>query len=291
MDFAWIKTFVTAAKFENFRQTAETLFISQPTVTVHIRLLEEALGIPLFERVGRKIQLTLEGKRFEHHAKHLLKVYHEGLEDLQGFRQGYVYKLTLAISPLIADTILPAVLKRYLKHHGDVELNIKVMESKDIEDLILNGTVDIGISCLNTRNTTLHCDKLHEDSILLIVPHDGYDLESGPPIEEEEILSKYHLLTDSHPDYWNDLLPTIKRTYPFVKTMKVSQVHITKRFIIEGLGASYLPASTVRRELLEGRMMEIQSEIPLPTAKTFAIYKYDHDIIREFLSFITQFHY
>jgi LysR family transcriptional regulator, repressor for citA len=292
MDFDWLQTFVTAAKYENFRKAADTLYISQPTVTVHIKLLEEELGFKLFERKGRKIYLTKQGRMFKDQAMKLLTSYQKGLEEINSYTQGYSHKLTIAIDPLIADTVLPSVLKRYVKEHKNVELEVRVVQSLMIEELVSSGQVDIGISCIKSINNALTCDLLYEDEILFVVPHDGHDLESAPPMDEEDLLSKYYLLTHSHPEYWGDLLNKVKQRYPFVKTMKVSEVHITKRFITEDLGVSYLPSSTVRRELLEGRLVDIKSSLtPLPVTQTYGIYKYDQPITRNFLSYLKKFRY
>jgi LysR family transcriptional repressor of citA len=74
--------------------------------------------------------------------------------------------------------------------------------------------------------------------------------------------------------------------------MKVSQVHITKRFISEGLGVSFLPVSTVRRELLEGSLLEVDCHsITLPDASTYALMKYEHSRQKEFVAFISKFRF
>ena len=290
MEFHWLNTFVTAADCGNFRRTAELLFISQPSVTVHIKQLEKELGILLFHREGRKIKLTEEGKRYLIHAKRLLEVYQHGLEDLNTFSQGYTRKLTLGISPLIADTILPYVLKSYTKQYPEVEISVKIIESVEIEQAVLKEEVDLGLSCLNSTNQSLICKLLAKDNVILVAPHDGRDSESAPPLDEEEVLTTNYLLTHNHPGYWDLLSRVVKSKYPSVRMMKVSQVHITKRFIIEGLGVSFLPTSTVRRELLEGRLIEVHCEsIKLPEANTHAIMKYEHSKQIEFLKFISNF--
>ncbi|WP_413303244.1 LysR family transcriptional regulator [Bacillus sp. 1P10SD] len=290
MEFQWLNTFVTAADCGNFRRTAELLYISQPSVTVHIKQLEKELGILLFHREGRKIKLTEEGKRYLIHAKRLLEVYQYGLEDLNTFSQGYTRKLTLGISPLIADTILPYVLKSYTKKFPEVEISVKIIESVEIEQAVLREEVDLGLSCLNSTNQSLICNLLAKDSVILVAPHDGRDSESAPPLEVEEVLTTHYLLTHNHPGYWDLLSRVVKNKYPSVRMMKVSQVHITKRFIIEGLGVSFLPTSTVRRELLEGRLIEVHCEsINLPEANTYAIMKYEHSKQIEFLKFISNF--
>ncbi|MDE5411768.1 LysR family transcriptional regulator [Alkalihalobacterium chitinilyticum] len=290
MELNWIKTFITAAENGNFRKTADQLFISQPTVTVHIKQLEKELGVLLFKREGKKIKLTESGRRYLQHAKQIIAVYDNGLQDLQTFTQGYTTKLTLAISPLIADTVLPFVLKQYIKNHPEVEISIEIIESENIEKAVLDEIVDIGLSCLKSFHPELKTTLLYKDKVCLVTPHDGRDFESAFPLEEGEILSSNRLLTHNHPGYWDNLCKTVKLFYPSVRMMKVSQIHITKRFIMEGLGVSYLPSSTIRRELLEGRLLEVDSQsFPLPEANTYAILKYHHQAQEEFLRFLSKY--
>ncbi|MFE8702877.1 LysR family transcriptional regulator [Cytobacillus sp. FJAT-54145] len=290
MELTWIQTFITAAELGNFRKTAEHLFISQPSVTVHIKQLEKELGILLFEREGRRIKLTEAGRRYLLHAKNLVDVYKDGMRDLQTFSQGYTSKLSIAISPLIADTVLPYVLKQYLKSHPEVEISVQIIESVDIEKAVLNETVDIGLSCLESFHSELESTLLYRDKVILVVPHDGRDFESAYPLEEEELLSSNYLLTHNHPAYWDGLCKTVSLFYPSTRMMKVSQIHITKRFIVEGLGVSYLPSSTVRRELLEGRLLEVEPQsFSLPEANTYAVLKYHHRKQIEFLEFLSHY--
>ena len=64
MDIKWIKTFIVAAKYENFRKASEELFLTQPAITKHIKRLEENLNIQLFKRNGKSITLTSAGSSF-----------------------------------------------------------------------------------------------------------------------------------------------------------------------------------------------------------------------------------
>lgn len=290
MEFQWLNTFITAVECGSFRRAAELLYISQPSVTVHIKQLEKELGIFLFHRDGKRIKLTEEGRRYLVHAKRLLEVYQHGLEDLTAFSQGYTRKLILGISPLIADTILPYVLKSYTKQYPEVEISVKIIESVEIEQAVLKEEVDLGLSCLNSRHPNLISELLSKDRVILVAPHDGRDAESAPPLDEEEVLTCNYIITHNHPAYWDILSRQIKSKYPSVRMMKVSQVHITKRFIVEGLGASFLPKSTVRRELLVGRLLDVDCHsIQMPEANTYAIMKYDHSKQREFLKFVSNY--
>jgi LysR family transcriptional regulator, repressor for citA len=290
MDFNWLQTFIVAAETENFRRASELLYISQPSVTFHIKQLEKEVGVSLFNRDGKKIKLTEEGRTFLKHARKLILSYQQSLEEMNRSNQGFTRTLSIAISPLIAETILPHVLKRYLNDYPHVEISVKILESTEIEKAVLDETVDIGLSCLKGNHPETISRILSNDPVILVCSHDGMDSESAIPLDEEEVLTTNYVLTHNHPGYWDELSTTIKQKYPSTRMMKVSQTHITKRFIVEGLGVSFLPETVVRRELLEGRLMEVTCHsIQLPEASTYAVIKYEHSLQLEFLEYLSRY--
>ncbi|SFA74985.1 LysR family transcriptional regulator, repressor for citA [Lentibacillus halodurans] len=291
MDTRTLEIFVAAAEYENFRMAAEKLFITQPAVTFQIRQLENEIGDKLFVKNGRKIILTETGRLFHQEAKRILGQYEKSLSQINRYRQGYDKTIRIAISPLLADTILPSVLRAYTKQHPNVEISIQVLESRQISDDVESGNVDIGLSCLR-GNSAVNTFKFHEESVVLVSNHDGYDAESGPIIDAKELLEHNIMLTDNHPAYWDDIKAQLKKYLSPYKLMKVSQSHIAKRFVLEGIGVSFLPKSIINREIMEGRLLEIPvSFMTLPTASMYIIYKYEHEIERNFMEFISNFHF
>ncbi|TYR81709.1 LysR family transcriptional regulator [Priestia megaterium] len=290
MELAWIRTFVTVAEHQNFRKAADVLYISQPSVSVHIKQLEKEVGVKLLERTNKKVLLTEEGRRYLHTARRLLFIYQEGLEELHSFTQGYRSKFSIAISPLIADTLLPSVLRQYLKSHKEIEFSVVILDSLEIEQVVMDEEVDIGISRVPTFNPKLQCQTIYEDDVILVAPHDGSQMNKG--LNERTLFNQYHLLTHNHPIYWDDLIKQLKLQFPQLKTMKVSQTHITKRFIEEELGISFIPRSAVRTELLNGTLIEVPCpSIDLPKTRTYAITKHRHTFEQEFLAFLLEHQY
>lgn len=270
MELQWLRTFVDAAETLNFRKTSERLLLSQPSVTVHIRLLEEHMGVLLFHRIKNRVTLTEEGRHFKRQAEKLIGNFNATVEELQAFAQGYRRKWAIAISPLMAETVLPYILRSFTKAHPDLELVIRVEESESIEELVESGQVSAGVSALLPSKRTILHEVVYEDPLLLIVPRDAYDDERGPVISVEEALQQNFIFTHHHPVFWEELLVKLRVHIPGVRTMKVTQAHIAKRFIQEGLGVSFLPRSMVRRELVEGRLMEAQFDLfPLPKVPTY----------------------
>jgi len=291
MDISWIKTFTVTAQYENFRRAAEKLYLAQPTVTMHMKHLEELLGVMLFERKGRSVYLTEAGRRFLPYAQQMLDNFESGIHNLESWRQGYRRKVTIAVSPLIAASMLPLIVRQFLVSYPDIEIVIDVMESIDISGAVFRGHADIGLSRMPSVQPGLLQRKLNEDPIILIAPHDGGDPESSPPLDLEHLLQTYLILTHNHPEYWDVLLHDIRTKYPRIRTMKVSQVHVTKRFIEEGLGISFLPRSTVVREVLEGRVLEVHTnELELPVASTYMIHQSDKEEVHAFMRFIQDFY-
>ena len=82
----------------------------------------------------------------------------------------------------------------------------------------------------------------------------------------------HRLLTASHPAFWEDLLGTLRRMGVLGRTMPVTDMDITRRFIAEGLGVSFLPTSLVWHELTTGRMVAVPTEgLEVPVSEVFAV--------------------
>ncbi|WP_214483468.1 LysR family transcriptional regulator [Bacillus sp. SM2101] len=272
MDIRWLQTFIVAAKYQNFRITSEKLFMAQPTVTFHIQNLERYLGATLFSKKGRNIELTSTGMKFLPYAINVVQSLEIGIDELESWRQGYNRKLTIATSPLIAASILPNLLRVFIKKHREIEIAVKVMESEDIATAVKNREVDIGLSRKYVVDSSLQITKIIDDPVVLVIPHDGWDFDAGIPFDIEEIINNYLIFTHNHPDYWEGLLHQLRDRYAKMRRMEVTQVNVTKRFIEEGLGISFLPRSTIIRETLEGRLLEVEVQnFAMPKAATYLI--------------------
>ncbi len=286
-DIECLRTFIVAAAKENFRAASEALFISQPTVSVHVRQLEEDLGVALFERRGRHVQLSAAGRRFLREAKHIVEAHDDNVQQFRSWLQGYTSTLTLGVSPLIAASVLPRIVAKFSGVHPEVELRIRIMESFEIEDALSDLVIDVGLSRMAARQRDIAATSLYEDRIVCVVPTADVDMD-GPAASLAELLDTHKVLTHNHPGYWDDLLAQLRHVAPHMSTMMVTQVHITKRFIEEGLGISFLPASTIVRERMEGRLASVPAPgVHLPVAQTFLMTRTSvSPAVVQFVSFV-----
>ncbi|NGP45884.1 LysR family transcriptional regulator [Bacillaceae bacterium SIJ1] len=274
MQSTWLRTFLVAAEHEHFMKAADVLFISQPTVTSHIRHLEKALGCALFHKHGRGVRLTEEGRLFLPRAEGMLHQLEEGYKELKDYRQGYRQSLLVAVSPIVAETKLPFWLRAFQPQHPEIRVDVQVKESDEIGQLVAQGKADVGLSRMKTQAPTLINTFLYEEAIRCIAPHDGGDAETSIPLGLHDFVQTMPVLSGNHPEYWPQLLDKLRQKYPGLRVMEVSQIHITRRFVEEGLGFSFLPESAVRRELVEGRVLNIPVDgLGLQNTETFAVHR------------------
>ncbi|MEK3934916.1 LysR family transcriptional regulator [Sporosarcina sp. FSL W7-1349] len=286
MEMKWLKTFCVAAKYENFRQASEELFLTQPAITKHIQRLEVHLNQPLFERIGKSVVLTAAGHRFLPIATNIVTTYEQGIEDFEAWKQGYKRKLMIATAPQIASSVLPPIMRRFMDENPDIELIINVLNSYEIGEEISVGRADLGLTRIRPVQSNIDCRIVHEEPVLLVAPPDE---RNGTPVDEETVLATYRVITHNHPDYWDRLLPEIKRHYPNVRTMKVNQIEITKRFIEQGLGISYVPYTMVKEEVRTNRLTEIKpNKIIPPHSTTYVLTKVMTEEADAFLVFLEE---
>ncbi|MGE7840848.1 LysR family transcriptional regulator [Lysinibacillus sp. NPDC093712] len=274
MDYKWIKTFIVAAKSCNFRMAAEELHVSQPSITVHIHLLEEFLNVSLFYREKNRVQLTEAGQLFLTEALQIRQQWEKSIERFQLVTKGVQEKIIIAMTPLMVETILPHVIYQFINENPTIEISILVEESSKIEEIIHNGKAHIGISLFPTRYRHW-CQELLVDSPLeLVIPLDAFDDETGAYIDYEELFQTYTLFTHHHPTIWEDLLHQINHKYVYSKQVSISQSYVVKRLIKDGLGMSFLPRMIVRRERMEGRFNIVPfTEFALPSVPVYLFYK------------------
>lgn len=270
MDLDILRTFTVAARLLNFRRTAEKLYISQPTVTAHIKKLEAALGCELFRRDGRGIRLTAAGRRFLPDAVSILERYDNSVSALARWLEGRSSTLNIAASPLIARSILPRIIRKFTADHPEIELSLDIVESEKVASMVVDGQAQVGLSRIQHSEPGVTVSVLYRDPVLLVA---GPDLVKDRPNADWRTLLQHNvLLIKNHPGYWDEILMelSIREIYP--KTVVVTDVDITKHFIEEGVGLSFLPESAVRRELSQGRLAAVETPgLELPVAATYLV--------------------
>jgi DNA-binding transcriptional LysR family regulator len=146
MDTHQLKAFVAVAELESVSRAAERLFLTQPAVTRRLQILEEQLGQPLFDRLGRRLLLTEAGRCLLPYARQILDLMDKSAQavaDLAATVQG---TLTLVTSHHIGLHRLPLVLREYKRLYPQVTLKLRFMNSQEAHQAVRQGEADLGVT-------------------------------------------------------------------------------------------------------------------------------------------------
>ncbi len=255
MDSAALRTFVVAARAGSFRRAAALRYLSQATVTQQIQRLEAELGVLLFDRSGRSVRLSAAGERFLPRAERVLRELAQAGADLA---LGRGAPLRIAAAPHIARVFLPPLLSRARSLGG--EWSLAVFPSTEVPDAVRSGAADIGFARFRPLPQDLQARFLYEDDLVLVVAHDGLDLDREPP-DAEDLLQRLPLFTYGPGATWVAVEESLRRVQlPLPRPMHVEQVDIAKQFALGGFGLAILPRAAVRAELAYGSALAV----PLP---------------------------
>ncbi len=148
MDIVGLKTFLSLAETGSFSRTAETLFVTQPAVSKRITTLEQSVGMKLFDRIGKTVQLTQAGKALIPGSQRILAELDESMRVLSNLHGSTEGTLSMATSHHIGLHRLPSVLQEYTRQYPDVELDIRFMDSEQAFPMILNGEIEFALVTL-----------------------------------------------------------------------------------------------------------------------------------------------
>ena len=149
MEWQQLEYFRVVAKHEHFRKSAEELSISQPALSRSIAKLEEELGVPLFDRTGRSVELNTFGQHFLKRVEKALNEISMGIEEINHLKNPYTGTVSLAFLPTLGITLLPDLISDFNKRYPDVEIrlfqsktnvNIKQLVNREV-DLCLIGPI------------------------------------------------------------------------------------------------------------------------------------------------------
>ena len=127
-----VATFVKIVEFNNFTRAAESLGYSQAAVTAQIKTMEKELGVPLFDRIGKRICLTQAGKTFLPYALNMLKAEEEAINSVRP-QEELTGELRICSATSYAASVLPDILLRYAQRHPQVRLVVGLYGGHHIE--------------------------------------------------------------------------------------------------------------------------------------------------------------
>ncbi|HZR98238.1 MAG TPA: LysR family transcriptional regulator [Chloroflexota bacterium] len=260
-----LAVFCAVVERQSFRRAADELCLAQPTVSGHIRVLEEAFGAPLFDRRRRGAHLTEAGRAVYDYAvgmRRELSALYAHLSDLAGGRAGAV---TLGAAQVPGTYILPELLARFYHQHPAARVNLRLVPPDALAEEVLRGRLDFGIVSEITRLGTLQSEPLWAEPTVLIAPA-GHRLAGRAAVGLAELAGEAFIVGPARNLSDRALDRGLARAgLPARRVvMEIGTHEGVKQAVQRGVGLAIVFRRVVAAELAQGQLVALPlDELPL----------------------------
>ena len=257
MEFRQLITFSKITQMKSFVKAAEELGYAQSTITTQIQLLEKELGIKLFEKIGRKMELTSKGLIFLEYAEKIISLTNEAKEAVadSDTPKGI---LKIGVVESLCTIKLPELLKNFHIKYPEVEVIIKIGTCTDLHNMLKSNVVDLiftlGELIKDADLISPMCTK--ENMAILVSPLNK--LRSKSEIKLRDLSDESFILTEKGCSYRGVLeLMFHKEGLKPHLALEIGSIETIKSFVRNNLGITLLPVMTVEDELSKGNLVKL----------------------------------
>ena len=256
MDIQNIRAFLVVHQTGSFSRAAENLFITQPAVSKRVAALENALGVSLFDRIGKTVQLTEAGAALVPGYQRIIDEISESQRIISNLRSTTSGLLSLATSHHIGLHRLPPVLRQYARRYPEVELQLQFMDSEQACDQVLRGEIELAIVTLpGEPDQRLAMQSVWHDPMHCVVASD-HALASQSGLTLKQLLQEPSLLPSSN-TYTRGLIDrALKLNDETNILMETNYMETIKVMVATGLGWGVVPDSMLDDSL---RVLELKN--------------------------------
>jgi DNA-binding transcriptional LysR family regulator len=258
-----MQVFAVAAETENFSETARRLHLSQPAVSQRIHSLERHLGIRLFRRAGRSVELTDGGRVLLPMARELLDMIRQIEETMWALEGEIAGHVTIGCTTTAGKYALPILAASFNREYPNVQVTIEMCQCDSVEDPLLARDVHVGISNTKIVHRDMECQPFFKDHIVLIVPAD-HPLAQRSSVQPFELLDQPFILREEGCSTCQMLEEGLS-----AQQIRLDQLHVVMSVgnseaivmaVEHGLGIAFISRLAAVGGIESGRLVEVPVE-------------------------------
>ncbi|GBF82719.1 LysR family transcriptional regulator [Aphanothece sacrum] len=238
----------------SFKRAADTLYVSQPAVSLQVQNLEKQLNVPLFDRGGRKAQLTEAGHLLLSYGEKIITLCQEtcrAIEDLQNLQGG---TLIVGASQTTGTYLLPRMIGLFRQKYPDVAVQLQVHSTRRTSWGVANGQVDLAIiggEVPSELQETLKIIPYAEDELALILPS-SHPLAKVATIQKDDLYRLNFITLDSQSTIRKVIDKVLTRCEIDTKRLKIemelNSIEAIKNAVQAGLGVAFVSINAIEKE-------------------------------------------
>ncbi len=265
MDFKQLQSFYVLSNELNFTRAASKLGYTQSCITLHIKKLEDELGIPLFDRIGKKVTITEAGNRLLPTVCQLLKI-SQDLQDFSNETTGKTGTIRIGICDSLCIEKMPAIIKAFSKEYPDVDIYLRILKCSEFLNELRDNKIDLAytIGYLNKIPEIEYTAEVLEPILVLASPN--HRLVSKEKLTPKDFDGIPLIMAEPAAYYRRNFINDLERNGINPKIiLETESLQAIKNLTCSGLGVCILPKTAADAEINAGKL------VPLD-------YKCDYDI-------------
>jgi DNA-binding transcriptional LysR family regulator len=173
MNLRLLEIFCRVYKERSFSRAATELGLTQPTVSVHIKDLEDSLGTPVFNRLGREIEPTEAGRFLYEHARPLVSLKRNLTEKMTAFLNRVEGLLVIGASSVPGEYLLPGLMTAFHTEHPGVRVRLRISDTAETIEDLRHGDIEVGVVGATSQDDDLLFESFATDELVLVTPTTG----------------------------------------------------------------------------------------------------------------------
>lgn len=245
------------ANERSFTRAAEILYVSQPSLSKQIKILENKLGIVLLNRENSTISLTEGGRVFLQYSERILALCEESCRALNDVKNGDRGNITVGASQTIGTYLMPRVLALFAQNYPQINIKVQVDSTRVVAKNVVNREIDIAVvggDIPEDLKKNLHVENFVEDELILIVPKSHpFALKKHKKINKDDLYHLNFITLNSTSTIRkfidNILIQNDIETKQFNIIMQLNSIEGIKTAVSLGLGAAFVSSSAIEKEI------------------------------------------
>jgi DNA-binding transcriptional LysR family regulator len=264
-----LQIFVVAARHLSYARAAEELHLTPPAVSMQLKQLEDNVGMPLFERMGRGVALTQAGELLQHHALRVLGEIKDAEASLQALSGAEAGLLSVGLVST-AKYFMPRLLAKFAQDHPGVEVQFAVGNRESLLQKLQDNAIDLAVMGRPPQEIDAHAEPMAGHPYVLIAPA-GHPLASAPCFDLQELRHETFLLREEGSGS-RRVAEEMFRTHLFTpaRTIALGSNETIKQAVLAGMGLSLISLHTLPLEL-KTRELAVLDVLGTPIDRTWYV--------------------
>ncbi len=246
MELQTLRSFLTVARLGSFSRAAESLGITQPSLSQQIQKLERELGVTLFDRLGRSLRVTAFGESLRGSAERILREAEQARTALEGLKSDDSGHLRVGVIPTLLPYAMVEPLAAFQKQYPRVELTLVEAMTEDLVDALRGGELDLALLALPIRHNEIICSELFREPLVAALPRSHVFSQAEKLALPQLGMEKMLLLREGHCLREDVLTACTKARAQFHQVFESDHLESILRLVASGYGVSLVPDRAAR---------------------------------------------